>query len=635
MRERFRQAIAVMLCWFCAFLPVYGQHADIEPIHTANPFGRPWVTPEVPPVRISNSARLRSLIRAGTLYLTTQDAIALALENNLDIEVARYNPLISRSQLVRFEAGGALPGVPSGAAQAGTVASGQGVAGSQAAVGVSISGATAGRSSSVNATISQVGPVVQTLDPIFSDVSTFSHTSIPQPNTIQSQVLALISNTRVYNVTLQQGYLLGGAVTANYTEHYLNENAPSDLLNPSTAPNASVSVQQNLLNGFGFAVNSRNIRVSKINLATSDLNFRTQLIGIVGQVLNLYYGLAADYEDQRAKRTALDVARQLYRDTSAQVRVGTLAPLDQTTAESQVAASERDLVDSETALAQQEVALKNVLSRTAMRDPLVAAAHIVPVDPIVVPEADSLPPVDQLVRQALASRTDLASEKAGIQTSEISSIGTKNGLLPTLGALAGTSQAGLSGVPRTVFINGHPTTALPYFVGGIDTGLGQMFRRDFPTNHAGAFFVASIQNRQAQADFGIDQIQLRQSQLSYQKDLNQVQVDVTNYVIAMRQARARYDAAVRNVTLSQQLLDAEQKKLALGASTPSLVIQQQRDLANAQSTVIGAEATYISARVALDQALGTTLEANHVAIDEARTGVVARVSVPVEPPAGK
>ena len=372
----------------------------------------------MPPVRISNSARLRSLIRAGTIYLTTQDAIALALENNLDIEVARYNPLIAHSQLVRFEAGGALPGVPSGAAQAGTVASGQGVAGSQAAVGVSISGATAGKSSSVNATISQVGPVVQTLDPIFSDVSTFSHTSIPQPNTIQSQVLELISNTRVYNVTLQQGYLLGGSVTANYTEHYLNENAPSDLLNPSTAPNASISVQQNLLNGFGVAVNSRNIRVAKINLATSDLNFRTQVNGIVSQVLNLYYGLAADYEDQRAKKTALDVARQLYHDTSEQVRVGTLAPLDQTTAESQVASSERDLVDSETALAQQEVQLKSVLSRTAMRDPLVAAAHIVPVDPIVVPEADNLPPVDQLVRQALASRTDLASEKAGIETSE-------------------------------------------------------------------------------------------------------------------------------------------------------------------------------------------------------------------------
>ena len=615
-----RQCLAVWLCSAC----VWAQSVSIEPVRPKAPvFWRPYLAATVPPVRLGNSTRLHDLIRGGNLYLTAQDAIALALENNIDIEVARYGSIMAEWQLERAEAGGALPGVPSGAAQASSVASGQGVAGSQAAAGVSSTGASAGAGRGGNATISQIGPVTQNLDPIFQETSAFSHVSTPQFNTTQSFTPVLISNTRVYTGSLQQGLLSGGTASVNFSDHYLNENAPTDLLNPSVAPVLSFSFQHNLLRGFGRAVNGRTITVAKINVRTSDVSFKSQVIAVVANVLNRYYSLAATVEDVKAKQSALDLAQQLYEDNQKQVQVGSLAPLDVTSAESQVAASKRDLVISQTTVQQQEVQLKNLLSRTGTAVPLLATAHIIPTDRIAVPANDDLPSPENLIQTAIANRPDLALQKANLEAAQVSALGTRNGILPNAVVIAGESQAGLAGEPHALIVPGVGTQRPdPYFVGGIGNALGQVFRRNFPTERVGAFAGAPIHNRQAQADFGIDQLSLRQSELSNQKSLSQVEVDLLNSVVALRQARARYDAAVQNQKLQQELLTAEQKKLSLGSSTPFNVVQQQRDLAAGQSAVISAMATYSSARVALDQTLGTTLEANHVTIAEAKSGQV-------------
>ncbi len=548
-----------------------------------------------------------------------QDTIALVLENNIDIEVARYGPITSSWRVERAQAGGALPGVPSSAGQAGSVAIGQGVAGSQAAAGVSIAGAGNNNSGAGNATISQVGPVAQTLDPSIQEATVFSHKTAPQPDAVQSINSVLISNTRVDNASIQEGFLSGGSVSLTYNNHYLNENAPTDVLNPSNAPTLTLAFQQNLLRGLGLAVNERNIRVSKINLSTSDLNFKTQVIGTVTQVLNLYYGLVADYEDVKAKTSVLETARVFHEENRKRFQIGTLAALDVTRSEAQVASSEQDLVVSQTNLQQREIQLKNMLSRNGLADPMLATVSVMPVDRIAIPDKDDLPPWQELVQKAIAGRSDLAAEKAGITTAETSAIGTKNGLLPASQVFGAETNSGLSGTARKVGSGAFAETADPYFVGGINTGLGQIFRRDFPTERIGVYFAAPLGNRQAQADYGIDQLQIRQSQLTTQRDINQVAVDVLNNTIALRQARVRYDAAVKNRTLVEQLLDAERKKFALGASTPYDVIQQQRDLATALSTEIAAMAAYSNARVALDQTLGATLEANHISLDAARS----------------
>lgn len=632
MTPRFCQrAFRIAITGLCSFAMLRAQNPSIEPpIAPVRPSAfiavRPYLAPEVPRVNLQNSGRFGSLIRAGMLYLTVQDAIALALENNIDIEVARYNPILSEWQLERSRAGGALPGVPSSASQAGNVANGQGVVGSQAAAGVSTSGNGTSASSATNATVAQIGPIAQTLDPVIQESSTFSHQTAPQTDTVQSILPVLVSNTRNYSFTYQQGFLIGGNVSINYHDSYLNENAPTDVLNPSSAPSLTFTYQQNLLRGFGIAVNARTIRVSQINVQASGFNFKTQVSNTVNQVLNLYYGLAADYEDLKAKTNAIEVAKQFYENSRLQERAGTIARLDVTTAEAQVASAEYDLVNSQTNLRQQELQLKNLLSRDGVADPVLASAQIVPLDHMAVPDADEFPPLSQLLKTALANRSDLAAERLGITSSGISALGTTNGILPLLVAVASESMAGLSGTPQTLSAALGGETANPYFVGGIGTGLGQVLRRNFPTNRVAVVLQTPIHNDQAQADYAIDQLQLRQSQIQLSKDTNQVAVDLSNYLVAVRQARARHQAAVQTRILQQKLLDAEQKKLAGGLSTPFNVVQQQRDFIAAQSAEIAALVDYSNARLALDQTLGLTLERNHVSIEEARTGRVDRSS---------
>lgn len=591
--------------------------ASIDPVRPTTPILRWYFTPTVPPVRTADSGRLQNLIRAGVLYLTVQDAIALALENNIDLEIARYDPIIASWNLTRSQAGGALPGVPSGAAQTGAVAAGQGVAGSQAAAGVTAGGPPTG-GGGTNATISQIGPIAQTLDPTIQDSNAFSHVTSPQFNAVQSENPILVSITRAYTGTYQQGFLIGGNVNASYSDHYLSENAPTDFLNPSSAPTLSLSYSQNLMQGLGPAVNGRQIEVSRIDLTTSDLTFRAQVSNTVVSVLEQYYAMVADYADERAKRDAADVAQGLYQDAQRREGLGAASSLDVTVAQSQLATAQSDLVISQTNLQQDQIQLKALLGRRGALDPVLDNLQILPLDRIEVPAEDDLLPVPDLIREALANRPDIAIAALNLKSAQVSAIGTRNGVLPTLQVNANLSQAGLAGTPTR--------GANPYFAGGIQTALGQIFRRNFPSETVTPVFFTQIRNLQAQADSAIDQLQLRTTELTNQKNSNQVQVEVQNYLIALRQARARYQASVRNRVLQQQLFAGEEEKLELGASTSSNVVQLQRDLTAAQSSEIGAEASYVDARIALDQALGRTLAANHVSIMDAKTGTVARPS---------
>jgi len=628
-----RSYMAVWLSVACPASLGWAQQSSLAPVPAAAPsLLRPYLGTEVPPVRLGNSPRLADLVRAGTLYLSTEDAIALALENNIDIEIARYNPLILDWNLTRAEAGGLLPGVPSNASQAGSVASGQGVLGSQQAAGVSIPGSISGRVQSTNASITQVGTVTQTLDPIIQGSSTFSHITTVEPDSQQSITPVLVSATRVYTTSLQQGLLTGGSFSLSYSDHYLNENSPTDQLNPSSAPSISLSVQHNLLQGLGLAVNGRTITVARMNRDSSDLGFRTTVTAVVSQVLNGYYSLAASFEDVRAKASAAETAATFLADVKERVRVGTAAGSETIAAEAQAVSTEQARLDSEATLKQQEIQLKNLLSRNGTADPVLSSVRIVPVDLIRIPEHDDIPPLEELVKQAIANRADLALEELNTATSAINDLGTRSAVLPTAVVFASTSQVGLAGTTRPVV--GTPP-APGSLVGGMGTALGQVFRRDYPSESLGVAFFTPLVNRQALADYAIDELTLRQQQLMNRKDLNQVQVDVGNYVIALRQARARYDATVQNRVLQEQLYQAERRRFALGSSIAFNVNQQQRDLLAAQSSEMAARVDYVAARIALDQTTGSLLSAYHVSLAEARDGRVTRQSVIPAVPNGK
>src|SRR5580698_5258956 len=494
-----RERCAVGLCCLLVAAPAWAQQPviGIEPVRPSGPIvWRPYLPVTVPPARLSDSDRLKVLIRAGKLYLTVHDAIALALENNIDIENARYNPALQAWNLERSQAGGALPGVPSGSSQASSIQSGQGVLGAQQAAGVSIPGSRGGSGGTSNATVAQVGPVTPTFDPSIQESTAFSHRSNPQPLTTLSQDSNIVQGTRAYSGTYSQGFATGGSLTISYGDHYLNENAPLDVLNPSVAPALSFSVQQNLLQGLGIRLNERNITVARMNLADSDLNFKTQVSGVVVNVLNTYYSLVGNYEDLRAKQSALDTARKFFDESKRRFDLGALAQLDVTTAENQIAVSQLALVNSQAAVAQQQVQLKNLISRTGPGAALIADVEIVPVDQLAIPATDDIPPVKDLVQKALANRSDLIVDRGNIKTAEISALGTINGLLPSAGVIASRSTAGLAGTPNSVNLPPFPPfTANPYFVGGIGTGLGQVLRQDFPTESIGVFFSAQIYDR--------------------------------------------------------------------------------------------------------------------------------------------
>lgn len=612
-----RQILAAGLCGLLSLPPAVAQQAGIAPqAPDANVLLRPYLPQTVPPVRLGNSPRLADLIKAGQLYLSLDDAIALALENNIDLEIARYSPIAAALRVTRAEAGGALPGVPSGASQAGSVASGQGVLGSQAAAGVSGGGGAGAISRGTgNAAITQIGPITQNLDPTIQQTSTFGHRTIPQSNAVQSRTAALVQDQRNFTTTVQQGLLSGGNVSFSFRANDLKENSPSNILNPSVATSLTLTLQHNLLQGIGRAVNGRNITVSRINLRTAPLTFKNQVIAVVNSVLNAYYALVGAADDVRAKRSALETAEQFLKDSQRRVEIGTLAGADLIPAESQAAAARRDLVISETALSQNELRLKSLLSRNGIAEPLLAAARVIPTDRLSLPEREDLPPIEAMVATAMANRGDIALRKASLESAEVSALGTRSALLPRLVGFASTSQQGLAGTPRA---NGSGPD--PYFIGGLGTAMGQSLRRNFPSVNGGAFFQAPLGNRQASADQAIDQLQLRQSQLSVQKDVNQVQVDLMNAVVAIEQARARYQAAAKNRELAALLLEAEQKKFQLGSSTPFDVVQQQRSLTAAHASETAALVAYRDARTGLEQALGTTLEAHNVSIEKAAEG---------------
>lgn len=615
--------LAAMTVW--AQQPAPSGIAAIEPVRPKDPIlWRPYTAVTVPPVQLSDSGRMTVLIRAGKLYLSVHDAIALALENNIDIENARYNIPLMAWNLERSEAGGALPGVPSGSSQASSVQSGQGVLGSAAAAGVSFAGIRGGSNGvTTNATVSQVGPVTPTFDPTIQESDAFSHRSNPQPFLGLSETPNLIQGLRTFSGSYQQGLATGGSVNISYSDHFVNENAPLDVLNPSVAPSLSFSIQQNLLQGLGIKLNLRNITVAKMNLDNSGLNFKTQVSAVVVNVLNSYFSLVGDYEDLKAKQDALDTARRFYDESRRRFELGALAQLDVTTARNQVASSQLALVNSRAAVEQQQLQLKNLISRTGLGNALIRDIEIIPVDQLVIPPSDDIPPIKDLVRTALANRSDLIVESANARAAEISALGTINGLLPSAGVNVTRSTAGLAGAPKTVTLApGYTLQSSPAFRGGMGTALSQVFRQDFPSDSVLFFGAIQINNRQALADHAIDQLSLRQQQLITAKDMNQADVDVMNSVVALRQARARYEAAVQARILQQQLLDSEEKKFNLGASTPYDVIVEQRDLAAAQASELAARVSWQSARISLDQTTGAILDVYRISLADAEKGKI-------------
>jgi outer membrane protein TolC len=584
---------------------------------------RPYVAPTVAPIRLHNSSRLDSLIRAGNLYLTVEDALALAIENNLNLEIDRYGPLLADSALERSKAGGPNRGVPSGSSQISSVNSGVGVNGTTVSAGLGGgSGGGGGSSNGGGATIQQVGTIVPNYDPTLQSTTNFSHITQPQANTILSQTSALAQSSRTYNSVYSQGLLTGGQVQFRDYQQHFQENSPGDFVNPVAATHMDISLRQPLLQGFGIGLNSRTIRISQINVTAAREQFRSQLLDLVASVLNLYWDLVAANVELQARQQALEITQKFFDDTKKEIAAEAIPAIQLPRAEAEVATRRQEVRIAQANVRQQEILLKEAVSHT--EDPVLEAASIITVDRLEVPDADDLPPLRLLVASALGKRPDVAVAKYRDQTDEINLAGTANPLLPAATLNLLSYDRGTAGVGHTV--DGEPPN--PYFVGGLGSAEAQVLRHNFPNNQAVVSFTAPFGNRAAQADYGIDQLQHRQSQVMDQKAVNAIVVEVAARMSALRQSHTRYDAAKETSILERQLLEADEQRFISGARTTTFdtIMSDQRALVTARITEANALAAYARARISLDQVSGETLEKNHISLEEGLTGHVERPS---------
>jgi outer membrane protein TolC len=627
------QPFVALLCAFLLLAPAAGAADDRIQTPVLAPHGgflarltNPYTPRAVPPARLGNSGRLDKLLRAGKLFLSLDDAIALALENNLDIEIQRYGPQVADTAILSARAGGFARGVSTsitaGATSAAPASTAQQVgAGSSAQQQASAATSTAVSSG----VITQTGSSIPSLDPAFTASGRWAHLTSPQTSAFTTGTNALITRNDTSSYGLQQGFLSGTIVNLALTNSATTNNNRRADFNPATSSTLGLTVTQHLLQGFGLSVNSRQIVIAKNNREISDLTFKLQVITTVSSVVNLYWDLVSFNQDVRVKREALASSQKLYNDNRQQVEVGTLAPIEIVRAEAEVASREQDLTISETQILQQEAILKNSLSRNGIASPAVADARIVPTDRFTLPAVEPIEPMQDLVASALASRTELAQSRIQVSNQVTSLKGSRSALLPSVDLVATLNNNALAGQPNALpALPGSTHNQNPFLVGGYGTVLSQIMARNFPDYAVGVNVNIPLRNRAAQAQIISDELALRQQQLGLQRLENQVRVDVLNAVVAVRQARARYQAAQKARTLQEQTLDAEQKKYALGASTIYSVILAQRDLITSQSSEVAAMGVYSRARVDLDRSTGQTLVRSNISLREAYDGVVAR-----------
>ena len=601
-----------------------------SPAEVFNWLTQPYVEHPFAPVDLSNSPLIRQLLRSGNIYLSLSDAISLAIQNNLDIQLERYTIPSADTELLRAKGGGLLRGltyevfeVPVGvggpASPLVTAAATPGV-GAAGSVPTNPSELGALSEQQDNLSLLQTvplstGPAIPQFDPALTGQLNWTHTSTPDTDPLAYGANALNGNTTNANANYTQGFGPGTQLTAGFDNSRYTTNSLQSAFSPYTTSSLGFTVTQPLLRGFGLAVNRRYIQISKNEQKIAGLLVQQQLIATVYGVVRLYTDLVALYEDVKVKEETLASAEKLFTDTKSEVDEGTQAPVELTRANAQVFSIRQDLIDSRGLLEEQEAIVKNVITRRTDNEPEILNARIIPTDTIEVPKTDEIRPLQDLVAQAFANRPDLAQAGVQLQNTQISLKGSRNELRPEIDVVGTAQNSGLAAQLNPLL----PAINSP-LLGGYGTALEQLATRKYPSYGVGLNITLPLRNRIAQADVTRDEILLRQNQVVQEQLRKQAQLEVEDAVIAMRRARASYEAAAETQKLQQESLDVEQAKFEVGASTSFFIIQYQSFLAQAESTVVVAKSVYLKARAALERATGTILDDNHISLVDAIRG---------------
>jgi outer membrane protein TolC len=586
-------------------------------------------------------------MKDGKIYLSIDDAIALALENNLDLDIARYNLNIAEADLLRARSGASILGVNTGIVQntpgggvgglGGTVGSGTG--GTTVAAG----GAGTGTNGLVSSTLG-IGAPITSFDPALTATIQLDKNDTESVS-VFSPVPVVAQNTYTSNFGYTQGFEWGGALTGAFNNSHLTTNNPTSLLTPQLGSSFQFRFTQNLLQGFGFLPNTRFIRIAKNNREISDVAFRLQIITTVDQIENMYWDLVFAYENVRVQEESLTYAQKALADSKGQAQVGTVPPIQVVSSQSTVATDQQNLIVAQNNLQLQQLLMKNALSRS-IEDPMLAEADVIPTSAMVIPQQETVIPIQDLISDALRHRAELVESRIDLQSRDINNKSVRNAMLPTLQAFAYYGGSGVGGdvnalVPNCSATSGsfcfNPAKAPPPFQKTNSVGYGgtlsQLVNSTSPDKGVGLSLNIPLRNRLAQSNQVRAELEYRQAQVRELQLENQVRIEVRNAQFDVKQNRASVQAAQSAVDLARQTLDADQQKLKVGLTTETAILQDAATLTTGESNLVSAKAAYEKSRIELDRATGLLLDHAGIDIADATRGQVTHLpSVPYVAP---
>ncbi len=595
-----------------SFAPQQPFHVSLP--HSRNPLS-PYRPTDAPPLDLSNSPRLQNLIRDGKLYISLSDAIALAIENNLDLAYFRYNFPIAQTDYARTKAGGRTHGVNTGIVQSSTQGGFSG--GSSGSAGASSGSAAAGAGGIVTSTLGS-GTAVASFDPYVTFQGYVDHTVFQETNPFSVGVPIFKQNTIEALASYTQSFPMGTGLNVNYVGQRFANNSPYEATNPTLYSNLQVELTQHLLAGFGIATNERYMHIAKKNMQINDLAFRAQVIATITQVENIYWDLVNAYEDEQIKERLVAFAHKTLQDDRKQLELNAIPAMQVIKDESDVATSEGDLTISRSNLRLNELLIINALTKSD--DPGIDEMSVIPLDRIGPPDPNASMPIDDLIAEAEKNRPDVSEDELAMQVAQMSLKSIRSELLPTLNAYGFYDGAGSAGPANpNCSLGTECVTDLP-------TGFGGMFANTFnyssPEYQVGMTLQIPLRNRVAKADQFRASLEYRQRQISFEEQKKSIRFDVRNSQFALQQAQARVDAVQKARDLAQRTFDITEREQKLGAKSTYDVLVAQHDLAIAESALASAKTAYEKARVDIDRATGETLERMGVSIADAKTGQV-------------
>ncbi len=586
--------------------------------HSHNPLDT-YRAAHVPPPNLANSPRLDSLIHDGVLLLSLGDAIALALENNLDLAIARYNIPIAKADVLRTQAGGTFLGVNTGVVQNtpgggiggfGSASTGAGAGGTSGGAG----GAGGGAGGLVQSTLGN-GSVVSSYDPDITGTLDYQNSVTPLSSEAVYGVPTLAQGAFAGSVNYAQAFATGTSVSITFNSDRLTSNSPFTFLTPELDSSFQAELRQHLLSGFGFGPNLRFLHIARNNQRISDAAFNLQVVSTVTQIANIYWDLVAAYEDEQVKQRSLDYANQTLASARQQVALQAIPALDAIKDEAEVANREGDLSIARSQLQFQSLLIKNALTKN-LDDPILEALPVRPTDLATVDGA--LPPAaaatEDLVQRALAHRIELTESNIDLENRKISRDAVRNALLPQVDLVGYYGGTGLAGVNNP--LSTTPSTAPDAY----SSAFSNTFNNSAPNYYVGVNVNVPLRNRVAKSDQIRSELENRQAEIRLQELRKQIRIEVRNAQFSLDQSQARVNSAIKARDLSNRLFTISGKEQELGAGSALQTLAASSDLAQTESNLVAARTAYRKAQVELNRATGRTLEQNAISLDDARAG---------------